>query len=202
MRKIILFTLCLAVALFTFDLASAQDAQHQKETMKATSKQDKEAAKAAKKQEKDMMKADKKRAKEAMKGDKKDMGGHAMGGHAMGGHAMNVTMTGAAEVPGPGDTDGTGTASITLNHSKGEVCYDLTVQDVQNPTAAHIHVGAAGASGPPKVTLKANAQGQWKGCVAADKDLIKDLMQNPANYYVNVHNAEFPGGALRGQLGK
>jgi len=25
-------------------------------------------------------------------------------------------------------------------------------------------------------------------------------MQNPANYYVNVHTKEFPKGALRGQL--
>jgi hypothetical protein len=41
-----------------------------------------------------------------------------------------------------------------------------------------------------------------QGCVTADKDLIKDIRQNPENYYVNVHNAAFPGGAVRGQLEK
>lgn len=193
MRKTILFTLFIAVALFAFgNLASAQNTQAQKDATKAANKQEKDAAKAAKKQEKEANKAANKQQKDTMKGDKKPTGGQP----------MTVTMTGAAEAPTQGDTDGSGTASITLNHGKGEVCYDLTVQDIQTPTAAHIHAGAAGASGPPKVTLKADAQGMWKGCVAADKALIKDIMQNPANYYVNVHNAEFPGGALRGQLGK
>ncbi|MGH9844069.1 MAG: CHRD domain-containing protein, partial [Blastocatellia bacterium] len=83
-----------------------------------------------------------------------------------------------------------------------QVCYDITVKDIQTPTAAHIHAGAAGKAGGPKVTFKAAADGAWKGCVNADKALIKDLMDNPANYYVNVHNAEFPNGAVRGQLGK
>jgi hypothetical protein len=40
------------------------------------------------------------------------------------------------------------------------------------------------------------------GCVEADKELIKDVRQNPSGYYVNVHNADFPPGAVRGQLSK
>lgn len=115
---------------------------------------------------------------------------------------MMVELSGKAEVPGPGDADGSGTASITLNHDQGQVCYDITVKDIQAPTAAHIHAGAASKAGGPKVTFKAAADGTWKGCASADKAVIKDLMDNPANYYVNVHNAEFPGGALRGQLAK
>lgn len=118
------------------------------------------------------------------------------------GSPMMVELSGKAEVPGPGDPDGSGTASITLDHDKGQVCYDITVKDIQTPTAAHIHTGAAGKSGGPKVTFKAAADGAWKGCASADKTLIKDLMENPANYYVNVHNAEFPNGAVRGQLAK
>jgi hypothetical protein len=119
-----------------------------------------------------------------------------------GGRPLTATLTGAAEVPGPGDSDGGGTAKFTLNHGKGEVCYDLAVTNVTAPTAAHIHAGVAGQSGGVKVALQAPTDGAAKGCVNVDKELIKDMMQNPANYYVNVHNAEFPQGAVRGQLGK
>lgn len=119
----------------------------------------------------------------------------------MDGHMMTATLTGAAEVPGPGDTDGSGTASVTLNHDKGEVCWDIMVKDISKPTAAHIHAGAAGASGGVKVPFKASADGTWKGCATADKAVIKEIMDNPANFYVNVHNDEFKAGAVRGQLG-
>ena len=113
-------------------------------------------------------------------------------------HTMTIKMTGGAEVPGPGDKDGSGTAKLTFNHDKGEVCYTLTTKKIQTVTAAHIHSGVAGQAGPPKVTFTPPT----KGCVSAEKDVIEDIMKNPANYYVNVHNAEFPNGALRGQLGK
>jgi hypothetical protein len=117
-------------------------------------------------------------------------------------HTMTIRLSGGAEVPGPGDTDGSGEAKLAINHDKGEVCYDITVKNIQEPTAAHIHVGASGKSGGPKVTFNKAADGAWKGCATADKALLNDLMKSPGNYYVNVHNKEFPNGALRGQLGK
>ena len=111
-------------------------------------------------------------------------------------------LTGATEVPGPGDTKGSGTVQVTLNPDKGEVCYDLMVADMQEATAAHIHEGAVGKAGPVKVPLEAPKTGSAKGCKSADAALIKAIMQNPADYYVNVHNAAFPSGAIRGQLSK
>jgi hypothetical protein len=58
-------------------------------------------------------------------------------------------------------------------------------------------------AGPPVVTLEPlTAEGQSKGCVSAEADVIKEIRQNPAGFYVNVHNAEFPDGAVRGQLAK
>jgi hypothetical protein len=119
-----------------------------------------------------------------------------------GGRPITVTMTGPAEVPGPGDPDGTGTATITLNPAKGEVCYELMVDKIATANAAHIHSGAVDKAGPPILTLKAPANGSSKECATLDKEKIMDIIKNPASYYVNVHNAEFPDGAVRGQLGK
>ena len=119
-----------------------------------------------------------------------------------GGRRLTATLTGAAEVPGPGDTDGGGTAVITLNQGQNEVCFELTVTNIAAATAAHIHSGAAGAAGPVVVTLTPPTEGSSKGCVSATADQIKEIRQNPGNYYVNVHNADFPDGAVRGQLSK
>jgi hypothetical protein len=121
---------------------------------------------------------------------------------ADGGRKFTTTLTGAAEVPGPGDPDGSGTATITLNHGQGEVCWELTVSGIAPATAAHIHVGSADVAGPVVVGLSAPTSGSSSGCATVDRDLIKAIIQNPEGYYVNVHNAEFPAGALRGQLSK
>jgi hypothetical protein len=117
---------------------------------------------------------------------------------------MKVTakLTGAAEVPGPGDPDGSGTVQVTFNPDKGEVCYDMTVAQIDEATAAHIHEGAVGKDGSVKVALDAPKTGSAKGCKTADAALIKTIMANPADYYVNIHNAAFPKGAVRGQLSK
>jgi len=113
-----------------------------------------------------------------------------------------ANLTGAAEVPGPGDPDGGGTAEVTLNSDKNEVCYDLTVTKIDEATAAHIHEGAMGKDGPVKVGLDTPKGGATKGCKSADAAVVKDMMANPANYYVNVHSKDFPKGAVRGQLSK
>ena len=120
-----------------------------------------------------------------------------------GGRPLSASLTGAAEVPGPGDSDGTGTVKITLNQGKGEICFDLTVSNIAAATVAHIHEAAAGQAGPPVVTLSPPPTGGTsKNCATADENLIKRIRQNPENFYVNVHNAEFPDGAVRGQLSK
>ncbi len=119
------------------------------------------------------------------------------------GHPFTATMTGAAEIPGPGDTDGAGTGTIMIHQGQSELCYEITVSNIATATAAHIHKAAAGQAGAPVVTLKAPAEGSSKDCVKnVDAELMKDIGQNPSNYYVNVHNAEFPNGAVRGQLAK
>lgn len=119
-----------------------------------------------------------------------------------GGRPISISLTGAAEVPGPGDADGTGTFKATLNPGQNQICYELSVANIGTPTAAHIHVGAPDKAGAVVVTLKTPSEGTVKDCVELDRDKIKLIIQKPQDYYVNVHNTEFPDGAVRGQLSK
>ncbi|HLT46710.1 MAG TPA: CHRD domain-containing protein [Rubricoccaceae bacterium] len=120
-----------------------------------------------------------------------------------GGRPLSARLNGENEVPGPGDPDGTGSAFVTLNHGQREVCFALTVADIEPATAAHIHVGPEGVAGPIVVPLDPPTDGTSRGCVAdVERDLIRAMLRNPEGYYVNVHNAEYPAGAIRGQLRK
>ena len=116
---------------------------------------------------------------------------------------FTTTLTGAAEVPGPGDPDGSGTATITINRGTGEICWSITVTGITLPaTAAHIHEAPAGVAGPVDVTLSPpDATGTSSGCTTVSREHAKEIAKDPAEYYVNVHNADFPAGAMRGQLG-
>ena len=123
---------------------------------------------------------------------------------ANGGRPITVEMTGAAERPGPGDPDGSGTAHFWLNYGQGQICYELSVSNITLPaTAAHIHIAPPDVPGPIVVPLNApDASGMSSGCASVDRDLIKAILHNPENYYVNVHNVDFPAGAIRAQLSK
>jgi hypothetical protein len=124
---------------------------------------------------------------------------------AQGGRPFDLTLTGEAEVsaagvPNQGDLDGIGTAHLTLNPGLGQVCYDVSVSGVGALTAAHIHRAPATAPGPVVIPTPLGATG-GSGCVDAERSLIVDIIRNPEDYYLNVHNADFPAGALRAQLG-
>jgi hypothetical protein len=125
---------------------------------------------------------------------------------AAGGRPLTAFMIGPNEVPGPGDPDGSGVAQVWLNQGQGSVCWFISVENITLPaTAAHIHPGAAGSAGSPVVDLGApGADGTSSGCTEdVDPALIKDIRQNPQNYYVNVHTLPgFGPGAVRGQLSK
>ena len=126
----------------------------------------------------------------------------AAGAAQDGGRPLSTALTGAAEVPGPGDPDGAGTATLTVNPGQGRICYALAVSGIAPATAAHVHVGTADVAGPVVVGLAAPTGGSSSGCVDVNRELALAIVQNPQNYYVNVHNAGFPAGALRGQLGR
>jgi hypothetical protein len=116
-------------------------------------------------------------------------------------HLFATVLTGAAEAPGPGDPDGIGAAAIVIDTETDRVCWLIAVKRITLPaTAAHIHVGAAGVAGPVVVGLSPpNALGFSFGCTTSSA--ADAIVANPSGYYVNVHNADFPAGAVRGQLG-
>jgi hypothetical protein len=111
-------------------------------------------------------------------------------------------MSGKQETPNEGDDDGTGSAEFTLKPQKGKVCFVIEFQDIDDPTAGHIHKGLKGDDGPIKVTLfDGEAQSSpIDDCVKAEEKQINKIGKNPERYYVNLHNSAFPDGAIRGQL--
>jgi len=109
-------------------------------------------------------------------------------------------LTGAQE-PGGGDPDGMGSAEVSVSDNLDQICYDLNnIQNIGPITAAHIHRGAPGTNGPPVLTLKEANEGGYKGCVGRSEWLEDSIDNNFTSYYVNVHTAEYPNGAIRGQL--
>ncbi|MFC4495841.1 CHRD domain-containing protein [Streptomyces ovatisporus] len=129
-----------------------------------------------------------------------------------GGGKHRVNLDGDQEVPGPGDPDGSGVFRYEIK--RNQLCYRLSVRDIAPPTAAHIHFGPAGETGPIAVTLRTpDEDGTSGGCIRArayqtpenaaevlTEWELHGIKQNPFFFYVNVHNEEFPDGAVRGQL--
>ena len=98
----------------------------------------------------------------------------------------------------PGPPGGKGTAEVVVDQG-GQLCYTLTYSGISKPTAAHIHRGVKGQAGPVAIDFDYPKNGD-KGCVPVDAAKLREVSDKPGDYYVNVHTAEFPNGAIRGQL--
>lgn len=112
--------------------------------------------------------------------------------------SYSAQLTGAAEAPGPGDADGSGFAVVTIDGTT--VRYIVWTQNIGIATAAHIHIGSSGVPGAVVVPLDVNSLSS--GTTTISQQLANEINANPSGYYVNVHNAEFPSGAVRGQLAR
>ncbi len=135
-----------------------------------------------------------------------------------GGRPFSTELTGAAEVPGPGALPPAGgTATITVNPGQKEICWAIEAEGppegIELPaTGAHIHEGAVGEFGdvvvpltPPEAVTPSDEEGDEvvgfsSGCAEVTREVALDIIQNPEDYYVNVHTSDFPAGAIRGQL--
>lgn len=118
-----------------------------------------------------------------------------------GGWQFTTTLEGEVEVP-VGDLDGTGTFTAVVNPGQKRICYDITVALIDTPTAAHIHIGAAGVAGPPIIPFATPPLGTSAACANATSRQLAQIIAKPELYYVNVHNATYPAGAIRGQLSR
>jgi len=115
-----------------------------------------------------------------------------------------------------GDPDGTGSIYVFgIDGDPNTLCYVLTVDKialVEPGMAAHIHKATEGNNGGVVVNLARPFDGDSADCLTQGEVLpngapafptgetVAQILANPTEYYVNVHNTEFPGGAIRGQL--
>src|SRR3954470_8544965 len=120
--------------------------------------------------------------------------------------ALFAVLTGRKEVDangnrGVGDPDGRGSFTATVDGN--QLCFGITVKNLDQPVAAHIHKGRPNQAGAIVVPLTQPATGDpgaSSGCVTVDPALAAAILKNPHKYYANVHTSAFPGGAVRGQL--
>jgi hypothetical protein len=120
-----------------------------------------------------------------------------------------ASMTGANEVP-PNASTAQGSASFDL--AGGTVTYSIQLQNITEVTAAHIHLGAAGANGPVVVALFTGpttgpvsgllVQSTFSAADVASGTSFESLIEQMRNRgaYVNVHSNAFPDGEIRGQI--
>ena len=111
-----------------------------------------------------------------------------------------AVLTGAGETAG-GDPKAVGGFKVEMDPETNDFCYSLWADKGVKPTMAHVHSGAAASDGPPLATLDLTGKTN-DACIAIDKVKLQPIADNPALFYVNIHTAEFPKGAMRGQLVK
>jgi hypothetical protein len=121
---------------------------------------------------------------------------------------LAAVLQGRNEVPaagGPAVGDKDGQAVQVLRIKGDQVAFALTWKKVGAPTAGHIHLGNTGTNGAVKIPFFGTAlPGTLNAAVGkvtiTDKALLDQIKSNPTGFYANLHTAEFPGGAVRGQL--
>ena len=114
------------------------------------------------------------------------------------GTKFEIALKGTNESPAA-PASNSGRVELTLNAKTGKVCWDFKLKKIDGkPSQAHIHKGKRGVSGNVLVPLGGTYKRQ--GCTTAPKATVKAILRSPGSYYVNVHNAKHPLGAMRGQL--
>ena len=132
---------------------------------------------------------------------------------------LRAQLDGREEVPAAanqrivGDPDGRGEAYVFgIDGDPLTLCYVLLVDRIQRVAtgmAAHIHEGPRGGNGPVVAHLAGPFDGNAADCLSEGEmgkfpgdppGIVQRILENPAAFYINVHNPDYPGGAVRGQL--
>lgn len=115
---------------------------------------------------------------------------------------LTAELAGVTEGANPGNPDGSGTASVTLDPETGEACWNLMAEGIGPVLQSHIHVGGAGVAGDVVVPLDTDGfEDSSEGCTEdVEADVLQAVIDDPAGHYVNLHTDDFPAGAIRGQL--
>ena len=117
-------------------------------------------------------------------------------------------LSGLNEIPNPNGKptgDKNGNALAVMRVQGGEVSFAFSWSGIGTPTEGHIHAGAFGTDGDVKIPLFATKLPDGRSSVygtvkVTDAHLLADIEAHPQNFYFNLHTAQFPGGAVRGQL--
>jgi hypothetical protein len=126
-------------------------------------------------------------------------------------YTWNVSMDGRQQIRSglPGDADGTGSATITADSVSNRMCGQFFWQNVSGPVGfGHIHEGYAGHPENPGFTINlfgpptstSGFQSGVTGCTIVPGPVIDQMARKGSFFMVTIHNTEFPGGAIRGQL--
>ncbi len=118
-----------------------------------------------------------------------------------GGRASTARLTGDTGPGPPGDPGGSGQASVTVHLGRELLCVAVTTSGIAPVTSVHVHEAAPTAV-DPIVAAPAPAADGRPACFGVDRQVLRKIRTDPASHYVEVHNAEFPDGALRGFLSR
>ncbi len=118
---------------------------------------------------------------------------------------LNFTDVNPLTGEATGDPDATGTAVLKFHLNSEKLCYRIKVRGLEKPTEpgpgvgdGHIHLIPTGAIVVDLDTDFQRADGFFiaTGCVSVSEALLADILADPTEYYLNIHNSPYPGGAL------
>jgi uncharacterized repeat protein (TIGR01451 family) len=111
-------------------------------------------------------------------------------------YSFTVELSGDNEVP-PVTTDAYGTGTLSYHLETMELSWSVELFDIENVTAAHIHLGEEGVNGPVEIPLD-HTQNPMVGSAVLTEQQQSYLMNHAL--YINVHTTQNPGGEIRDQI--